>query len=64
MIGKPLTLNGQGYTVVGVIPAGFPFFGAADVFTLLGQWDDVLARSRETASRAARRRTPEARAHA
>jgi predicted permease len=47
VIGKPLTLNGQGYVVVGVIPAGFRFFGAAEVYTLLGQWDDVLARSRE-----------------
>jgi predicted permease len=47
VIGKPLTLNGQGYTVVGVVPAGFRFFGAGEVYTLLGQWDDVLARSRE-----------------
>jgi predicted permease len=47
VIGKALTLNGQGYTVVGVIPAGFRFFGAAEVYTLLGQWDDVMARSRE-----------------
>jgi len=48
VIGKPITLSGQGYTVVGVVPADFRFQGTADVYTLLGQWDDVLARSRET----------------
>ncbi len=47
VIGKPLTLSGQSYTVIGVIPADFRFLGTADVYTLLGQWDDVLGRSRE-----------------
>jgi predicted permease len=47
IIGKLITLSGQGYTVIGVVPADFRFFGPADVFTLLGQWDDVLAHSRE-----------------
>jgi predicted permease len=47
VIGKLITLGGQGYTVIGVVPADFRLWGAADVFTLLGQWDDVLARSRE-----------------
>ena len=47
VIGKPITLSGQGYTVIGVISADFRFMGTADVYTLLGQWDDVLARSRE-----------------
>ncbi|MGD0125264.1 MAG: ABC transporter permease [Terriglobia bacterium] len=47
IIGKMITLSGQGYTVIGVVPAGFRFWGSADVFTLLGQWDDVLAHSRE-----------------
>jgi HAMP domain-containing protein len=42
-----ITLSGQGYTVIGVAPADFRLWGSADVFTLLGQWDDVLARSRE-----------------
>ena len=48
VIGKPITLSGQGYTLIGIIPADFRFLGTADVYTLLGQWDDVLARSRET----------------
>jgi len=47
VIGKLITLSGRGYTVIGVVPADFRLWGAADVFTLLGQWDDVLARSRE-----------------
>jgi predicted permease len=47
VIGKPLNLSGQAYTVIGVIPADFRFLGTADAYTLLGQWDDVLARSRE-----------------
>ena len=47
IIGKMITLSGQGCTVIGVVPADFRFWGAADVFTLLGQWDDVLAHSRE-----------------
>ncbi len=40
-------LNGRSYTIAGVVPAGFQFEGKADVYTLLEQWDDVLARSRE-----------------
>ena len=47
VIGKMITLSGQGYTVIGVVPADFRFWGTADVYTLLGQWDDVLAHSRE-----------------
>ncbi|HVP47883.1 MAG TPA: ABC transporter permease [Bryobacteraceae bacterium] len=47
VLGRQLTLNGQGYTVVGVVPAGFQFEGKADIYTLVEQWDDILARSRE-----------------
>jgi len=47
VIGKMITLSGQGYTVIGVVPADFSLHGSVDVFTLLGQWDDVLAHSRE-----------------
>ncbi|HEV2349112.1 MAG TPA: ABC transporter permease [Terriglobia bacterium] len=46
-ISKSITLNGKGYTVVGVVPASFEYRGKADVYTLLGQWDDMMARLRE-----------------
>ncbi len=40
-IGKSLTLNGGSYTVVGVIPASFTFYGHdRDVYTPIGQWND------------------------
>jgi predicted permease len=45
--GTQLTLNGRSYTVAGVVPASFQFEGKTDVYTLLEQWDDILARSRE-----------------
>ena len=45
--GRQLKLNGQDYTIVGVIPSGFQYQGRYDVYTLIGQWDDVLARSRD-----------------
>jgi predicted permease len=47
VLGSQLTLNGRSYTIAGVVPAGFQFEGKADVYTLLEQWDDMLARSRE-----------------
>jgi predicted permease len=41
VIGKSLTLNGTSYTVVGVIPANFTFYGHdRDVYTPIGQWND------------------------
>jgi predicted permease len=41
VIGKSLTLNGKSYTVVGVIPPGFTFYGHdRDVYTPIGQWND------------------------
>ena len=41
VIGKPLVLNGASYTVVGVVPASFSFYGHdRDVYTPIGQWDD------------------------
>jgi len=46
-LGSQVMLNGQSYTIVGVIPADFQFEGAAEVYTPLAQWDDILARSRE-----------------
>src|SRR5579864_4022370 len=47
VIGKPLTLNGVSYTVVGVIPANFTFYGHdRDVYTPIGQWNDPSFRDR------------------
>ncbi len=41
VIGKALTLNGVSYTVVGVVPASFTFYGHdRDVYTPIGQWND------------------------
>jgi predicted permease len=47
VVGRQLVLNGASFTVAGVVPATFQLEGKADVYTLLEQWDDVLARSRE-----------------
>ena len=46
-LGTQIMLNGRSHTIVGIVPANFQFEGNADVYTLLEQWDDVLARSRE-----------------
>ena len=42
ILGKSLTLNNTSYTVVGVIPASFTFYGQdRDVYTPIGQWNDA-----------------------
>jgi predicted permease len=47
IIGKAITLNGTSYTIVGVIPAGFTFYGHdRDVYTPIGQWTDSNFRDR------------------
>jgi predicted permease len=47
IIGKSITLNGTSYTMVGVIPAGFTFYGHdRDVYTPIGQWNDPSFRDR------------------
>jgi predicted permease len=47
VLGTALTLNGVPYTVIGVIPAGFTFYGPQrDVYTDIGRWDDVSFRDR------------------
>jgi predicted permease len=47
IIGKPIILNGTSYTIVGVIPAGFTFYGRdRDVYTPIGQWNDTNFRDR------------------
>jgi predicted permease len=41
VLGKSLILNGVSYTIVGVIPSSFSFYGHdRDVYTPLGQWND------------------------
>src|SRR6185437_3681300 len=47
IIGKSLTLNGVTYTVIGVIPSSFTFYGQMrDVYTPIGQWSDPSFRDR------------------
>lgn len=41
VLGKLLILNGVSYTIVGVIPSSFSFYGHdRDVYTPIGQWND------------------------
>ncbi len=47
VLGRVITLNGTPYTVVGVIPAEFTFYGPQrDVYTAIGRWNDVSFRDR------------------
>jgi predicted permease len=47
ILGKPVILNGTPYTIVGVIPASFSFYGHdRDVYTPIGQWSDPSFRDR------------------
>jgi predicted permease len=46
-VGRTLTLNSMGHTVVGVIPASFHLDRDNDVFVPIGQWNDTLFRDRK-----------------
>ncbi len=47
VIGRALILNGAAYTVIGVVPASFTFYGQnRDVYTPIGQWNDPSFRDR------------------
>ncbi len=52
-LGKTLTLDGVGYTVVGVIAAGFRYqsgnFQDSDVYVPIGRWNDPTFRDRRIA---------------
>lgn len=46
--GQSMVLNGTSYTVIGVIPVGFTFYGQdRDVYTPIGQWNNVSFRDRK-----------------
>jgi predicted permease len=47
VIGRKLKLNGEDYTIVGVVPSDFEYQGRYDIYTLLGQWDSPVVRSRD-----------------
>jgi predicted permease len=47
IVGKPVTLSGTSCIVVGVMPAGFTFYGQdRDVYTPIGQWNNPSFRDR------------------
>src|SRR5271156_1854487 len=45
-LGKPVTLDGVDYVVVGILPQGFRFWSDADVYTPLGQGDPLIIDAR------------------
>jgi predicted permease len=54
VVGKPIVLNGAAYTIVGVIPDTFSFYGnMRDVYTPIGQWKDPSFRDRRISVSAA-----------
>ncbi len=47
IVGKSIDLNGTTYTIVGVIPSTFTFYGHdRDVYAPIGQWNDPSFRDR------------------
>ncbi|MFZ0335619.1 MAG: ABC transporter permease, partial [Candidatus Acidiferrales bacterium] len=47
VLGKSLVLNGASYTIIGVMPPGFRFYGQMrDIYTPIGQWSDPSFRDR------------------
>jgi predicted permease len=53
LAGKTLHLNGSSYSVIGVIPASFHYYGGnfyrnTDIFVPIGQWNDPTFRDRRT----------------
>ncbi len=50
VIGKPLTLNGTDYTVIGILPADFTFRPRVDLYVPIGHWDAAILNDREIRS--------------
>ena len=47
VLNSTITLNGAPYTVIGVVPSAFSFYGQQrDVYTAIGQWNDPSFRDR------------------
>jgi predicted permease len=61
VVGKSIVLNGASYTIVGVVPPSFNFYGSErDLYTPVGQWTDAsfLDRRIEVSARAIGRLKP------
>ncbi len=46
VLGKSITLDGESYAIVGVVPEKSPIYTSSDVFTPLGQFNDPTFRDR------------------
>ena len=47
ILNRTITLNGAPYTIIGVVPSTFTFYGQdRDVYTAIGQWNDPSFRDR------------------
>ena len=47
VVGQTVALSGTDYTVIGILPPGFAFYGVdRDVYTPIGQWNDPSFRDR------------------
>ena len=47
VVGQPIDMNGTNYTVVGILPPRFSFYGVdRDVYVPIGQWNDPSFRDR------------------
>jgi putative ABC transport system permease protein len=47
LIGRPIDLDGKGFTVVGILPPGFRFYSYADVFIPFNQTEEMLLTERD-----------------